>query len=230
LHGFEETHDSLVGMYGARDRQRDAVTYLQNVKKDFRVNCVINSKNQTEIVAFSDFLAKEIRPRIVNFINFNPHGDWARDLSGTRGIVADLFIVKEQLPSSIQILEDARIGVNVRYYPMCRIAEEYRRCVCNDLHVMYDPYEWDNGTEHTEEAYRKWSCQTSSCIEWKADPCRYCTLINVCGGINKALNCATFGEYPQAVCAGEAYTDSFHYRKDNGLTLQKRGESCTMIL
>jgi MoaA/NifB/PqqE/SkfB family radical SAM enzyme len=222
MHGFSETHDKIMGIKNARDRQINFIDVLNANKISFRVNYVMSSINQNDIVSFSDFIASTIKPRIVNFINFNPHGQWGCDTVKSQKIISDLFIVENQLNAAIPILEAKGIGVNVRYYPMCRINPEYYRCICNDMHVMYDPYEWDNGVPHTEDDYKKWAISTSKSVEWKDIPCRDCTLLSACGGINRAVNCHTFGQYPEAIRGGSIH-HWYQYRAQNILTLTKRG-------
>lgn len=222
MHGTAETHNAAVGLPSARKVQNYFIDTLHDLAFSYRFNCVISSYTQRALLPLAgEIAAGRYRPRIVNFINFNPHGEWGSDVDGVRKIVADLYTVEEQLNQAIPLLEGCGIGVNVRYYPMCRIAAEFRRCVCNDSHVMYDPYEWDNGIQHTEEAYQQWTRNTTCAIEWKAEPCSHCALLPACGGINKALNFATCGEYPQAV-AHVKCTDPFFYRALNTLTLAKR--------
>jgi hypothetical protein len=71
----------------------------------------------------------------VNFINMNPHHEWRDESLAVQDVIADLRVVEPNLNAAIEYLESEGIGVNVRYYPMCRIAEKYRRTVCNDKHV-----------------------------------------------------------------------------------------------
>ena len=53
--------------------------------------------------------------------------------------VADLRAVEVMLTPEIERLEAAGVGVNLRYYPMCRMKPELRRTICNDLQVGFDP-------------------------------------------------------------------------------------------
>ena len=222
IHGTADVHDKVVGIPNARNLQLNFIQHLRDKNKDFRFNCVIGAHNQYELFAIASLMSIE-HPAIVNFINFNPHGDWANDVAGIRATCANLNVVEDGLNSAIDLLEHCNIGVNVRYYPMCKIAEEYRKCICNDLHVMFDPYEWDNEVnEHTFAAFKRWGEHTSSLIEWQLDPCRTCSLRKVCGGINKAFNAATFGGYPEPVT--EIVPDDFYfYRQHNYRTLHERG-------
>lgn len=144
VHGTEEIHDMLT-VAGARKVQCQTLKLLnenrERLSKQFRFNFVINVANQKNILEATKWMALW-NPTAVNFINMNPHHGW-KDSEETERVVADLRIVEPLLNESIKYLESKLIGVNVRYYPMCRIAEEFRHCICNDLHVMFDAKEWD---------------------------------------------------------------------------------------
>jgi len=222
VHGTEKTHNDIVGMSDARERQEKFISLLRNKYNiPFRFNCVLSSYNQDEL---EDIVSYMIRysPKIVNFINMNPHGDWGADREGTRKNIADLRNLEPHLNTAIQILESNGIGVNVRYYPMCRIAPDFRRCVCNDLHVTFDPYEWDYEIQPKSIfAFRYWGTTTSNNIERKSEPCKSCDLQWVCGGVNKAF----FSACPEAVNAvkepGIDQMDFMYYRKHNLRTLSE---------
>ena len=126
------------------------------------------------------------------------------------------------MDEAIGVLEEANTGGNVRYYPMCRLAEQYRRCVCNDLHVAFDSGEWDYDIQPKSfEAFRRYGEQLSGRTEEKGEPCRSCDLQNICGGANKwwhAASTAGHGEqlWPQFISYNFDRTDIYRYRRDNG--------------
>jgi len=229
VHGTAAIHDKVVGILNARNLQLNFMDSLRVAGIRFRFNCVIGSHNQYDILNIAETMAK-YNPSIVNFINFNPHGDWQGDIKGIRSVCANLDVVGDALNKAIPYLEHNNIGVNVRYFPMCKLAEEYRRCVCNDLHVMFDPYEWDNQVEdHSIESFTRWGVTTSNNVEWKLAPCSYCDIKHICGGINKAYNSATQGEYPEAINSPTEYGNFYHYRQHNFRTLQEKGTLCNSI-
>lgn len=225
IHGTEQVHDKLVCHPGARKKQIQFLELLKSKGVSFRFNCVINSFNQNEILQIAEWMSP-YKPSIVNFINMNPHGEWSSKINETRKVIADLRLVEPNLNLAIQHLESNGIGVNVRYYPMCRIAPEYRRCICNDLHVVFDPYEWDyNIQPKTLEAHKTWGEHTSNCMEEKDGKCKSCQLFKVCGGINKAFNRATEGKMIDSITSGinEIEKNDFYlYRKHNEKTLEAR--------
>jgi MoaA/NifB/PqqE/SkfB family radical SAM enzyme len=227
MHGLEATHDTIVQYNGARrlqEKRLDLILSLVEhpVTKDemttLDFNCVISRYNQGELAAFAEYLL-QWRPRIVNFISFNPHHEW-RNHEGTLDLVADLNVVEPQLNEAMLILEEHGCGVNVRYYPMCRIATEYRRCVCNDLHVVFDSGEWDYDIQpKTFAAFREWGIKTSRGVEEKGPPCDGCDLQQICGGANKFWHAASSKRYGERLVAHRgtmvAPNDFYHYRQFN---------------
>ena len=153
----------------------------------------------------------------------NPHHEWVDHLDDMSKIVADLRIVKPQLDKSIEMLENNNIGVNVRYYPMCMIAPEYRRCICNDLQVVFDPYEWDYGIQpKTFEAFYDWGVRTSNVNEKKNGKCERCFMLYQCGGVNKRFYECMKEDYLPFEIGGnpEDFTDFYYYRQHNEMTLK----------
>lgn len=219
VHGPEPRHDSLVGFAGARKRQLAMLDKIQASScPTFCTNTVIVRDNQEELVELAKWLA-EIRPRVVNLINFNPHHEW-RSSPQTAAMVANWQITERQLAEAIPILEAAGCGVNVRYYPMCRLPAEYRRCVCNDLHVAFDSGEWDYDiTPKTFQAFRAWSLDLSERTEEQGEPCNRCPMHAVCGGANRyghAVSQQLYGELLTPIDDPDADPGDFYaYRKHN---------------
>lgn len=227
MHGMEKTFDIFTQRQGARQQQMKFIEYLEKQGKTFRVNYCITSYTQEDIIAFARFIC-EHKVRIVNFINFNPHHGWQNNSDETKMVIADLSKVETSLNKAIQLLEEKEIGVNVRYYPMCRIAEEYRRCVCNDLHVAFDPYEWDYGINpKTVEKHLEWALAATNSIELKKFECAYCKLQWICGGVNRYFYDAAGGACInpiRSVQLKDLY-DSYYFRRNNTRTLGDRAIS-----
>lgn len=229
-HGLKDTHNFITNLDRAYDIQIRFLSQIRG-KMKFRFNCVINRFNQSEIFGIAKKLAYW-QPRIVNFINMNPHHEWQDKALETSQVIADLSIVQPLLEKSIEYLESLGIGVNLRYYPMCCIKEEYRRTVCNDLHVVFDPHEWDYHIQpKTYETFRQWGINTSRNVEHKEAPCCHCDLQWICGGINKAYFNASGGKFIRDIenlnisvpFNGESSKNDFYfYRRDNFLTLVEK--------
>lgn len=225
VHGLEESHDYQVCLQNARKAQIKFLERIQGRVK-LRFNCVINKFNQTELLSIAKWMA-QWDPHIVNFINMNLHHGWKHDSHTAKDIIADLKVVEPVLNESIEFLESKGIGVNVRYYPMCRIKSEYRRTVCNDLIVTLDPYEWDYDIlpKTVDRNLQHWKVESSK-VEEKGSPCCRCDLQWICGGANRyfhSVNTTEYGEslIPQSILDINK-NDAFYYRKYNTMTLGDR--------
>jgi MoaA/NifB/PqqE/SkfB family radical SAM enzyme len=228
-HGVESTFNNKIthskDAYERQERFLQQITTCEN-PPELRFNCVISKFSQNELLDVSKEFSK-YKPTIVNFINMNPHKDWMADTLTTQDVIADLRIAGPQLNAAIEYLESKGIGVNVRYYPMCHIAEEYRRTVCNDNSVTFDPYEWDYQIPDKDYSkFRQWGINCSANVEEKNEPCCDCDLQGVCGGANKHFHKASNACYGELLVAqkdtGVTQNDFYHYRKHNVKTLIER--------
>ena len=227
IHGSSpDIQDAIASVDGVRMKQMRFLAQLREAGQTFRFNTCLLSKNQNDLVDIAKF-AVEWKPRILNFINFNPHHAWGTDIEGTKAMLVDFDIVEEQLSSAIPILTAAGIAVNVRYFPMCRLPEAFRKHVCNCRQVMFDPYEWSYGANpKTYASYLRVGAGMSADAEWNGLPCLRCGLKSVCGGINKNLYKAAgmkgilkpVSEPDLNVCEGDVY----HYRRGNAEALISR--------
>ena len=189
----------------------------------FRVNCVVVKQNQDELEEYARYLVDRWKPSMVNFICFNPHHEW-RSAVGSNDFCADLRRAERPMDIAIHTLEGAGIGVNLRYYPMCRVDERHRRCISNDIHVAYDPWEWDYSIfPKTYENFLEWSQLNSEGTEEKGEPCCKCDLFMICGGINKYFNEFTKGKMVNPVGGFTGDKGDFYwYRRDNVMTLEEQ--------
>jgi MoaA/NifB/PqqE/SkfB family radical SAM enzyme len=216
--------------FDVRKRQErffSQVREYSNEKRPYRFNCCMNRQNQASLVDTVKWAVKW-EPRIFNFINMNPHNDWQKDVEGTKAVIGDLDVVEDQLCKAIPILLERGCGVNVRYYPMCRLPEVFRQYIANDRQVLFDPYEWDyNIVPKTFQTYLKAADNMSRSVEWNGQPCLKCDLKFICGGINSAFYRADGrNNIVQAVKEGEVSRDDFyHYRRHNEKCLVDRNPS-----
>jgi MoaA/NifB/PqqE/SkfB family radical SAM enzyme len=223
VHGMEKTHNTIVQLKDARARQERFIKQLVDAGSSFRFNCTLTKWNQKEILRLAKW-AVQFKPRIFNFINFNPHHEWQKDTEGTKNVIADLRIIEPQINDAIALLEDAGIGVNLRYYPMCRVNEPYRRAVCNDLQVLFDPYEWDYDIVPKDyRTYYNAGTKLSIQNEWKGQPCQSCDIRYICGGLNSAFHQASGRNQIDAIKDDSVVRDDvYHYRRKNTLTITNR--------
>lgn len=213
--------------FNVRERQERFLKQVQKYSKEdrpYRFNCCMSRENQNDIVETAKWAAAW-NPRIFNFINMNPHNDWQKDVEGTKAIIGDLDILKKQLCEAISILLENGCGVNVRYYPMCKLPEAFRQYICNDRQVLFDPYEWDyNITPKSFQTFLKAADNMSRSVEWNGQPCLKCDLKFICGGINSAFFRADGRRnIIQAVkLEGVPRDDFYHYRRHNRQCLTDR--------
>lgn len=231
LHGAnEETHNDIVKVPNARKLQIRRLAKIA-ARMRYCANYVLIEKNQTEMADFSRWLLTlpHDPPKVVNFINFNPHYGWKHMHQQSLDNIVDLRICGPILDEAIDVLEDAGIGVNVRYYPMCGLAERHRKNVCNDLHVAFDFGEWDNAIPNREQATGfQYGVGLSLSNEEKGQPCSGCDHQWICGGANKVwhqLALQKFGSEPltQITLPEDVNRKDFwHYRGQNVLGLDPR--------
>lgn len=221
MHGMLEAHDKIVHKDGARKEQIRFLYQLENNSKvkQFHLNYVLVKDTQNDLVDFAKEYSKYSKFKKFAIINFLPHYEWSASEKAVQ-MVADLRVAQSQIEEAFSILEGANIGCDIRYYPMCRIKESLRRTVCNDLQVMFDPWEWDySANPKTFDFYKAFGENISNNIEEKGQPCCNCSIHKVCGGINKAMNKSNPGMIDPI--HGEIIDDPFHYRKFNLLTQVK---------
>lgn len=226
LHGARAaTHDAIVHTRNARSIQWERLRLIAaagNATVD--INYVMVRRNQEEIAEFAGECALRLptRPRVVNFINFNPHYEW-RARPETADLVVDLRVAGPLLDEAIDALEAAGVGVNVRYFPMCALRVDHRRNVCNDLHVAFDSGEWNNGVaDLSPSGGFAYGTALSLSNEEKGEPCCRCDLQWICGGVNRVwheASAASRGEQllPLSGSSLAGCRDCHHYRRFNRL-------------
>lgn len=235
LHGAkEETHNSIVhnhskGPVGKTKYRTMQIKRLHQImsRMQWGANYVVVHPNQAEMADFARWLLTLPRPpHIVNFLNWNPHYNWnqGKFREEALALIPDPAISGPVLDEAIDVLEDAGIGVNCRYTPMCVLAERHRKNVCSDLHVAFDGGEWLNGisggTIASAEAYGRRLSQSN---ELQTEPCASCGLKPMCGGANRIwhqlatekFGCEVLSPQPTPGFVSEpAY---WHYRRENAL-------------
>lgn len=234
MHGAkEETHNEIVNVPKARSFQIRRLAKIA-AKMRYCCNYVMVEKNQEQMADWARWITSQnySPPKTVNFINFNAFGPWLSTpawIEKGKENVVDISIAGPILDEAIDILEAAGVGVNVRYYPMCGLAERHRKSICNDLHVAFDFGEWDNSIpDHKLSSGIEYGKRLSNGNEEKGAPCNACSHQWICGGANKIwhkLAKEKFGRevlHPLPVLEGVAVDDFWHYRKENYLGLDPR--------
>lgn len=233
MHGAKSTtHNEIVNVPKARELQVRRLMKISD-RMDFCCNYVMVEKNQTEMADWARWLVGLGRlPKVCNFINFNAFGPWLQSqewIDRGKANVIDLRIASPILTEAIDILEEAGVGVNVRYLPMCGVVERHRKNICNDLHVAFDFGEWDNGIGgHSLQRGELYAVDISRRNELQTEPCTGCGLKGICGGANRIwhqLAMQKFGtetltqlSRPEGVNAH----DYWYYRQTNVMGLDPR--------
>jgi MoaA/NifB/PqqE/SkfB family radical SAM enzyme len=142
IHGLGDVYDTLVGRRGAHIKQMKALKNLQEIGIPFRFNCVLSKPIIKQLPLIAE-LALKTGAFVVNFIAFNPFEDQSQ--KGKRNItnVPRYSEVREKLTEALDILDEAGIEVNVRYFPLCMIEERHRKSAYNFQQLSYDHHEWD---------------------------------------------------------------------------------------
>lgn len=232
MHGAkDETHNAIVAVPKARSLQ---VRRLAKIAARMRYCCnyVMIEKNQAEMADWARWIVTRDHepPKVVNFINYNPHyGAQQKMHDQALAQVIDPQFAGQILLEAIDILEDAGVGVNVRYTPMCMMMIRHRKNICNDPHVAMDFGEWDNAIPSHDladgEAYGR---RLSLSNELQTEPCASCGLKPMCGGANKIwwqLATEKFGRevlVPQPAPEFVSEPAYWHYRRENLLGLDPR--------
>lgn len=217
LHGFEDRHDRLLGVSRAWEKVHRTIDHLHRVGAFLRINCTLTRYNAQDLPRLTRHYLDEIRPRIVNFINFNPHYQWGnseqpevyRRLNEVQVKGTD---VRPYLQEAVGLLAEHNIWVNVRYFPFC-LLKGYEAHICNNPQVMFDPYEWDYGVApKTTDTYLGYARELQARIGSSDGRCGECGMLNVCGGVHK--NYAKLHGYGELEPYAESSDHPYHFRDD----------------
>ena len=122
IQGIGDTYDKIVGVVGSFVKQMQGLDNIIEEGIPFRINCVLSKPVLPQLGEVAD-LAIAKGARVVNFLAFNPFED--QQLSGKRSTVnvprySEVSLV---LDEAIDKLEAAGVEVNVRYFPICMVAQ-----------------------------------------------------------------------------------------------------------
>lgn len=142
LHGIGDAYDELVGVKGAHKRQMEALENIIDVGTPFRINCVL-SKNVLPDLRKIVSIAVMRGVRVVNFIVFNPFEDQGKTGKRSSENVPRHSEVVPYLTEVMEIIDEAGIECNIRYFPICLVPEKFRKSVYNFQQLNFDLHEWD---------------------------------------------------------------------------------------
>lgn len=141
VQGLGEVHDYLVGCSGAHRRQMIALGNLRRLGIPVRFNVVMSAPVTVQLPDIAR-LAIRCGVCVVNFITFNPFADQATGRRASEN-VPRYQEAAPYLTEALDLLEDAGIEANVRYFPFCQLEERHRGNGYNFQQLSYDPHEWD---------------------------------------------------------------------------------------
>jgi sulfatase maturation enzyme AslB (radical SAM superfamily) len=142
VHALGPIYDEIVAMPGGSDKQKIGIDNCREIGVPFRFNAVLSLKAIPQYEALAR-LAVEKGARAVNFLAFNPFEDQAKE--GKRSIenVPRYSEVSVALNNALDILDEAGVEANVRYFPICMVAPRHRKSIYNFQQLPYDAHEWD---------------------------------------------------------------------------------------
>ena len=183
-HGTEKEHDYVVNKVGGYKAMRAGIMNVVNAGISFRTNTVVTKINYKILPSLAnEFL--EPKPKVVNFIMFNPFQEWI-------SLPEQDFQVRysEAVPyllDAVNILSSQCIEVNVRYMPFC-LFSGFEKYVMNFPQLPFDKWEWDFKPWHMldgEYDYLFYALKENS-IRYKQGPsCKKCSLSLICSGLPK---------------------------------------------
>ena len=141
VQGLGTTYDEIVGVPGGSVKQAQALRNCIEVGIPFRFNTVLSLKAIPQYVDIAR-LAVSSGALAVNFLAFNPFEDQATGHRSTFNVprYADVAI---ELDKALDVLAEAGVEANVRYFPICMVAERHRKSIYDFRQLPYDPHEWD---------------------------------------------------------------------------------------
>ncbi len=199
VHGLGRTYDQIVCSPKASEIQQMGIKNLVNNNIPIRINVTLNKFNTTQLLNIAKYAVK-INADVVNFICFNPFGDWSyfREIE----FQERHSVMVPYLQKAIKILEKEGIESNIRYFPFCFLkgleSHQY-----NFSQLPYDSHEWDfmswkkNFKTFPPFLFKRdkrklsnyYQMEANSCIKGlnyhKTLKCQECALTNICDGLNR---------------------------------------------
>ncbi len=217
IHGFEQQQDRILNVHGAWDKTNHTARFLNESGCFVRVNCTLTKYNYQDLPKLAMHYDREIRPRIINFINFNPHYEWGKHdqpeiVNRLNEVQVRAGEIAPWLRQALDYLRERKYWVNVRYFPLC-LLKGYEHHVCNNPQVMFDPYEWDYGVfPKTTAAYLEQGRDFQRRINARQEACEMCGMIDVCGGLHR--NYAQIHGFSELDPYSEMSDYPYHFKTD----------------
>jgi len=226
LFSFQTIDDALFeAMTGARlETMKRIMDMLDEKKFSYCINTVVNDHNYKTLPATARYLIQK-NIRIQNFIIMRM--DWGlrnkKEIAmGHKGRYKELA---KYIKEAIDIFEENKIAVNIRYAPFC-IFKNYEKHIVDYKGIQLDSYEWRNGTKAASEGIPFLKCRTEEeyYCEWVkrfendpvynlafSDRCQECALRQICAGVDKSY-VGKYGWSEFEPYSGKKITDIVHFR------------------
>lgn len=179
----EERMQKMTG--GSWVKLRGAMSILDDDNFQYQSNCTVTTANSRHLPEIAVELAKH-QIYCANFLLMMAHYEHA-SRAESKAIQPRYSDAAPYLREAVDILEDAGIGVTVRYAPLCTIAGLERNHVGASA-VRYDSSEWMNAIQHTADPEKVTLDEMKAMgrrIPMQAgQPTPGCTLVEVEGGID----------------------------------------------
>ncbi len=185
IHGINEVHDSLT----KKGAFKILIKNLKEIKKPFRLNCVITKENYKTFPEYAAWISNwDVKPKEVNFINFNPFGKWTLE---NIDFMTDLNDLNDYLGNAVAQLEANGIVVNVRYLPLC-FAKGFEKNIVGFSQVWADDKEWswshqlNQHKDTTKNNSFGYTCGRQTVIKNSVplNECRNCAYELICDGMS----------------------------------------------
>jgi len=217
IHGVKADHNKIIG----KDTFDIVIKNIDKIKKPFRLNCVITKYNYKRFEEYAMWIIKQKKkPTEVNFINFNPFGEWASQEQ--IDFLANPNDVGTYIKKAIDILEENNIIVNVRYLPHC-FAKGFEKNVVGFSQVWADNKEWNwahqlnlnvNVVNDKQFGY---GCGRNTAVNnsCQLPECRECAWEFICDGVLMSY-LKHFRDLKLSSIKGEKIFDPLYFQKERG--------------
>lgn len=141
VQGLGDVYDQLVRRKGAHDRQMRGLRNLQEEGIPFRFNTVLSKAALPQITDIAE-LAVRTGAEVVNYLGFNPFFDQEQGKRSGEN-VPRYDELRPELEAALDRLAEAGVEANVRYLPLCVVAERHRGSAYDFPQIPYDLHEND---------------------------------------------------------------------------------------
>lgn len=219
LHATDEKlfHDITKGRLSSLESAMDE---LDRRGFGYCTNTVVYANNFRHIPELAKYIiSRKHRVNIANFITMNAYYSWATGKAF--GVQSSYTDTSSAIRTATDILENAGIGVNIRFGPYC-VFEGIEKNFVGCVGVLFDPYEWRNSTanpfdimaRNEKEAYKFNRMRLAAHNKVFPSKCGSCAIKDICDGVDKNY-LLTYGDGELRPYDGARINDVVHFRRQN---------------